>query len=53
MSAPDRIRILTVDDHPLMQEGTAAMIKSQADMQLVAEAANSSEALEKFREHPL
>ncbi|HSK78584.1 MAG TPA: response regulator transcription factor [Thermoanaerobaculia bacterium] len=51
MSAEDRIRILTVDDHPLMREGTAAMIRSQADMELVAEAANSSEALEKFREH--
>ena len=51
MSAQDRIRILTVDDHPLMREGTAAMIRSQADMQLVAEAANSSEALERFREH--
>jgi len=51
MSAPDRIRILTVDDHPLMREGTAAMIRNQADMQLVAEAANGSEALEKFREH--
>jgi DNA-binding NarL/FixJ family response regulator len=51
MSAQNRIRILTVDDHPLMREGTAAMIRSQADMQLVAEAANSSEALEKFRGH--
>ena len=51
MSADAPIRVLSVDDHPLMREGTAAMIRSQADMLLVAEAANSSEALQRFREH--
>ena len=51
MSADAPIRILTVDDHPLMREGTAAMIRSQADMLLVAEAANGSEALQRFREY--
>lgn len=51
MSADAPIRVLSVDDHPLMREGVAAMIKNQADMVLVAEAANGREALQRFREH--
>jgi DNA-binding NarL/FixJ family response regulator len=46
-----QIRILTVDDHPLMREGIATMIRSQADLLLVAEAANGCEAIERFRQH--
>ena len=45
------IRLLTVDDHPLLREGIAALIGSQTDMQLVAEAANGHEALDLFRVH--
>src|SRR5499427_2819359 len=45
------IRILTVDDHPLMREGIAALVNTEPDMQLVAEAKNGQEAIEKFRIH--
>jgi DNA-binding NarL/FixJ family response regulator len=44
------IRILTVDDHPLLREGIAAVIEGQSDMQLVGEAANGLEALQVFRD---
>jgi DNA-binding NarL/FixJ family response regulator len=45
------IRVLCVDDHPLLREGIAALIGNQTDMQLVAEASNGREALEQFRKH--
>ena len=51
MSTSSRIRIFSVDDHPLMREGIAAVIKNEPDMLLVAEAASGREAIAGFREH--
>jgi DNA-binding NarL/FixJ family response regulator len=47
----DRIRILVVDDHPLLREGIAAIVADQEDMSIVAEAANGREAIQQFRAH--
>jgi two-component system, NarL family, response regulator len=49
MSDTHPIRILTVDDHPLLREGIAAMLGGEADIEVIAEAANGTEAIEKFR----
>ena len=43
------VRILAVDDHPLLREGIAALIRNEPDMELVAEAANGREAIDQFR----
>ncbi len=52
MSTDSRpIRILTVDDHPLLREGIAALVKAEPDMRIVAEAEDGAEAIEKFRLH--
>src|SRR5580658_9144670 len=45
------IRILTVDDHPLLRVGIAALIGNQADMEVIAEACTGREALECFRKY--
>ena len=45
------IRILCVDDHPLLREGIAALVATQPDMVLVAETASGREAIEQYRLH--
>lgn len=49
MSSEQKIRVLTVDDHPLLRSGIAAVLQRAEDIMVVGEAANGQEALESFR----
>ncbi len=51
MTVPKKIKVLTVDDHPLLREGIAAVIQGEEDISLVGEATNGQEAIESFRIH--
>ena len=51
MSNKQPIRVFSVDDHPLLREGIAALVNNQPDMELVGEAATGAEAIQQFKEH--
>jgi DNA-binding NarL/FixJ family response regulator len=51
ISQPGLIRILTVDDHPLLRSGIETLVNAEADMKLVAEASNGQRAIEMYRLH--
>ena len=50
MATLTRIRLFSVDDHPLLHEGIATVIRNQPDMLLAGEASNGREAIRRFRE---
>lgn len=51
MNTPRTIRVLTVDDHPLLRTGIADTINAQSDMTVVAEGTNGEEAISLYRLH--
>lgn len=48
-AASERIRVLIVDDHPMLRDGVAMLVNRQPDMVVVGEACDGQQALEQFR----
>jgi DNA-binding NarL/FixJ family response regulator len=51
MTDKSKIRVLSVDDHPLLREGISAVINSQPDMVMIADAASAHDGILQFRKH--
>ena len=51
MSESGLIRVFSVDDHPLLREGIAALVNNQPDMTLIAEASTGAEAIQVFKQN--
>jgi DNA-binding NarL/FixJ family response regulator len=51
MKTESQIRVFSVDDHPLLREGIAALVNNQPDMVLVAQASTGGEAIQSFKTH--
>ncbi len=51
MNPSEKVKVLVVDDHPLMRLGVSTMIDAQSDMKVVAQAGTGEHAVELFRHH--
>lgn len=51
MTSPEKIRVMVVDDHPLMRVGVVSIVNARSDMVVVAEAGSGEEAIAQFRRH--